>query len=153
MKHKKLLWFVLLVIVSFLILFSIPSVTVYEAHNTLEVEVEPEVPTAQAEEVEVPSKPQVPELYPTLKRICSCESTGQPDREPQQFNADGSVKRGKINPLDTGMCQINLHYHEEAATKMGLDLETSYGNATYANWLFDREGSTPWNWSRSCWAE
>lgn len=149
MKQNKKILFAFLILCTFITVYSIPSVTVYEK---VEVETVAEIPTAFAEE-SVQSEPQVPPLYPTLKRICSCESTGQPDREPQQFNADGSVKRGVINPLDTGMCQINLYYHEEAATKMGLDLETEYGNAVYANWLFDNEGSTPWNWSRSCWAE
>lgn len=96
-------------------------------------------------------KPQVPALYPTLKRICSCESTGRPDNEPRQFDSDGNVLRGIINPLDTGMCQINLKYHEATAIRMGLDLETAYGNASYANWLFDTQGATPWEWSRSCW--
>lgn len=99
------------------------------------------------------AKIQVPMLYPTLKKICTCES-GQGTGEPQQFNIKtGEVLRGEINPLDTGMCQINLKYHQASAEKMGLDLETEYGNAMYANWLFDTQGSQPWDWSRSCWSK
>lgn len=93
----------------------------------------------------------ISELEPTLKRICSCESNGHPNGEPRQFNADGTVLKGKINPLDTGMCQINLKYHESTAMKMGLDLFTAEGNFAYATWLFETQGTTPWNWSRSCW--
>jgi hypothetical protein len=143
MKNKIIIvfvsWFAIVIV------FSIPSTTTYERPQ--------DVPAPIIKELEAPiePKPQVPPLYPTLKRICSCESTGRPDNEPQQFNADGSVIRGKINPLDTGMCQINKYYHEESAEKMGLDLETEYGNAVYANWLFDTQGATPWEWSRSCW--
>ncbi len=92
-----------------------------------------------------------PQLDPTLKRICSCESTGKPYNEPKQFNADGSVVRGKINNLDVGMCQINLKYHEATAKRLGYDLFTEYGNASYATWLFETQGTTPWNWSKSCW--
>lgn len=90
-------------------------------------------------------------VSPILKRICSCESTGQPNNEPQQFTADGAVTKGKINPLDTGACQINLKYHEATAKKLGYDLFTEEGNIAYANYLYTKEGSTPWNWSRGCW--
>ncbi len=92
-----------------------------------------------------------PELDPTLKRICSCESNGHPNGEPRQFNQDGSVVTGKINPLDTGMCQINLKYHQATAERLGYDLFTEYGNASYATYLFETQGTTPWNWSKSCW--
>lgn len=94
-----------------------------------------------------------PVLNPTLKKICSCESNGHAYGEPKQFNSDGSVLRGKINPLDTGMCQINLKYHQATAERMGYDLFTEYGNASYATWLFDTQGSVPWNWSKSCWSQ
>lgn len=92
-----------------------------------------------------------PELPPTLKRICSCESNGNPNGEPKQFNSDGTVVKGKINPLDTGMCQINLKYHQATAERLDYDLFTEYGNASYAIYLYETQGTTPWNWSRSCW--
>lgn len=135
-----------------LIAFFVPQIpsTTTVVNNT-----QPEAKLAQINPVEEPKelpKPQVPELYPTLKRICSCESTGKPYNEPQHYEADGvTVRYGRVNPRDTGMCQINLDYHQASAEAMGLDLFTPYGNATYANILFDQQGSTPWNWSRSCW--
>lgn len=150
MKHKnKIVAGVAMAYVVFLGVASIPSVTTYEK---IEVpEVKPVVYVQLEVEKPLEIKRQVPSLYPTLKRICSCESTGSPDNEPQQFNADGTVLRGKINPLDTGMCQLNSYYHDANAKSMGLDIETEYGNAVYANWLFETQGSTPWAWSKSCW--
>jgi hypothetical protein len=92
-------------------------------------------------------------LRPALVPICSCESAGRPDATPRQFNADGTVVKGKINPQDIGMCQINLKYHLSDATKMGLDLYTEQGNIKYANHLYDTQGTKPWNWSKKCWAK
>lgn len=101
-----------------------------------------------------PVEPVKVELNPALKRVCSCESNGRPDREPRHFEDDGvTVRKGKINPLDTGMCQINLKYHEASAAKMSLDLFKEQDNIKYANWLYKNEGLTPWNWSKQCWAE
>lgn len=90
-------------------------------------------------------------VSPLLKRICSCESMQGPNGTPQQFNADGTVIYGKVNPQDTGACQINLTYHKAEAERLGFDLLTWDGNVGFANWLYTQEGSTPWNWSKSCW--
>lgn len=91
------------------------------------------------------------ELYPELVRICSCESTGSPNNTPRQFDDKGNVVIGKINKLDTGMCQINLHYHGERAKKLNIDLFTEAGNIKYANMLYKEQGSKPWDWSKKCW--
>lgn len=100
---------------------------------------------------EEPPKPPVV-LNPALVPICSCESRQGKKGVPTHYEADGvTVLRGRENPDDVGMCQINLHYHKETATKMDLDLFKREDNITYANWLYEKEGSTPWNWSRSCW--
>lgn len=119
-------------------------------NTTVYTQTQPEVILAQPDPIEPPLL-EVPELYPALKRICSCESNGNPNGEPRQFNVDGSVLRGRINPADVGMCQINLKYHEAQAKSMNLDLFTAYGNATYANWLYEQDGDKPWNWSKKCW--
>lgn len=111
---------------------------IQEVEVMLEVQPEPEV-------VELPT------LHPTLKRICACESMGNPNAEPRHYDKNGNVLRGVINNQDVGMCQINLFYHQKTADKMDIDLFTEAGNIEYANWLFNREGSTPWNWSRHCW--
>ena len=95
-------------------------------------------------------------LLPALVPICSCESDGKKNGNPHQFNSDGTVKRGKINPKDIGMCQINTeprNGHLAQAKKLGLDLFTEEGNIKYANWLYKREGTTPWNWSKKCWQD
>lgn len=90
------------------------------------------------------------ELHEALKPVCACESTGSKDREPVH-DINGVVIRGKINPDDIGICQINLKYHAAAAEQQGLDLFDRDDNIRYANWLYEREGLTPWNWSRHCW--
>lgn len=102
---------------------------------------------------EEPPKPQVlVQLNPALVPICSCESKQGKNGAPTHYEADGvTVLRGRENPDDVGMCQINLHYHNATAIKMGLDLFKREDNITYANWLYEKEGSTPWNWSRKCW--
>jgi hypothetical protein len=91
------------------------------------------------------------ELTKELKPICACESAGSKTKEPTQYDTDGSVLRGKINKNDIGMCQINLIFHDKKAKEMGLDLFKEQDNIKYANWLFEKEGSTPWNWSKNCW--
>ena len=82
---------------------------------------------------------------PILADIAKCES------EFRQFNTDGSVLRGRVNKSDVGLLQINEAYHEEKAVELGLDLETVDGNLAYAKYLYDKEGTTPWNASKKCW--
>lgn len=89
--------------------------------------------------------------YPELKRICACESVGNPNAEPIQFNKEGTVLRGVINKADTGMCQLNTKYHLATAQKLGLDIFTAEGNKGYAEWLYEQEGNLPWHWSKHCW--
>ena len=80
-----------------------------------------------------------------LLRIGSCESsTGH-------FEPDGTVVRGRENPLDVGKYQINLFYHEESASEMGLDLFDEADNEKYAVFLYKTQGTDPWNASRACW--
>ncbi len=106
---------------------------------------------ALIEESEPPSTPvAVPVPKPAddiLKKIAWCESKNR------QFNADGSVHMGEINPQDTGKYQINEHYHLEASKALGMDIYTLAGNTAYANYLFKTQGTTPWNWSKGCWSD
>ena len=92
-------------------------------------------------------------LTGVLKTICSCESTGHPDREPIQFNADGSVLLGVINPQDIGKCQINTHYWLTEAQRLGFDIFTDLGNEKMAIWIRDNDprGIENWKWSKACW--
>jgi hypothetical protein len=82
---------------------------------------------------------------PILKRIAVCES------ENRQYNTDGTVLRGWMNPLDVGLMQINEKYHLSTATKLGLDIHTLEGNADYAKYLYKTQGVKPWIHSSHCW--
>ena len=95
----------------------------------------------------------IAQLRPELVPICACESTGNMNEKPTHFNPDGSVKRGKINPLDIGICQINLRWNGDTAARMGMDLFKESDNIRFANWLYGQKGSAPWNWSKSCWSK
>jgi len=145
------------------LLFSEPSVAVVSRETIAVVqEVNPATTTPQegklaTTEESKPSKNDTStstKLNPALQPVCACESTGSRFGTPRQYNADGTVLRGKINPNDIGMCQINTeprNGHLEASISLGLDIFTTEGNIAYANWLYEQSGLTPWNWSRSCW--
>jgi len=84
---------------------------------------------------------------PIMVDIARCESRFR------QFDADGNVLRGKVNTGDIGLMQINEGYHAETAEKLGIDINTIEGNAAYARWLYDREGTDPWVSSSKCWGK
>lgn len=84
----------------------------------------------------------VPEI---LRKIAHCESGNR------QFDDNGNVIRGRENPKDIGTYQINLFYHQEVAEKLGYDLFTEEGNKGYAIWLYNKQGTNPWFWSKKCW--
>jgi hypothetical protein len=79
---------------------------------------------------------------PVMSDIASCESRFR------QFNLDGSVYRGRANPHDIGLLQINETYHLEEATKLGMDIYTLDGNVAFAKVLYERNGTRDWNWSK-----
>lgn len=80
-----------------------------------------------------------------MSSVARCESGYR------QYNADGTVLRGKVNPDDVGVFQINEHYHLADSQKMGVDIHTTEGNIKYAKHLYDTQGTRPWNWSKGCW--
>lgn len=84
---------------------------------------------------------------PIMIAIARCESRFR------QYDKDGSVFRGKINNKDVGIMQVNEYYHLETAQKLGLDLHTLEGNVAYARYLYEKEGTTPWNSSAPCWGK
>lgn len=84
---------------------------------------------------------------PVLARIAWCES------KFEHTEADGSVLRGKVTPADVGVMQINEYYHGKTAKILDIDLHSLDGNLAYARYLYEREGTTPWNASRHCWAD
>jgi hypothetical protein len=97
---------------------------------------------------ETPSiAPELPQLAPILKRIASCESG---DR---QFNPNGTVLRGVINPHDLGRFQINELIWGARAKELGHDLYSDAGNRAMALWIYAKYGVEPWGWSKFCWSK
>ncbi len=78
-------------------------------------------------------------------KIASCESG------LTQFNSDGSVFRGRQNPQDVGIFQINEYYHLKRSQELGLNIYTREGNIEFAMILLSTTGTSPWNWSKACW--
>jgi hypothetical protein len=85
-------------------------------------------------------------LPPVLQRIAQCESHGQ------HWTKDGKVTRGKRNPHDLGLFQINTVVWQQKAEALGYDLRTPEGNAQMARYLFAHYGSVPWQSSAACWS-
>lgn len=83
--------------------------------------------------------------YSILEKIALCESGNR------QFDADGNIVRGKLNPNDIGKYQISIHYWQLKANELGFDIFTEEGNEKMARWIFDHYGTSPWNWSKNCW--
>ncbi|HVV39166.1 MAG TPA: hypothetical protein VHD31_02465 [Candidatus Paceibacterota bacterium] len=84
---------------------------------------------------------------PILAEIASCES------QFRQFGKDGQVVR---NPTSSavGLFQIMSSIHSSFADeKLGLDINTLQGNAAYARYLYQKEGTKPWNASKACWSK
>ena len=89
-------------------------------------------------------------LPPELRRVCACESVGDPLAEPQHYNSDGGVLRGIINPQDIGQCQISEIYWLDVANKLGYNIYTQNGNAIMAIYIYENYGAKPWQWSLPC---
>ena len=85
------------------------------------------------------------ELPAILDKIAFCESS---DR---QFDADGGVIRGVVNPADVGRYQINTYHWGVEAKKRGFDLHTEEGNEAMALYLYQKFGTKPWKSSQKCW--
>lgn len=83
---------------------------------------------------------------PVMIQIARCESTFR------HTLADGTTLRGKRDPADTGVMQINMRYHGDKAEELGLDLTDMYDNMEYARDLYNRQGTKPWNASAPCWS-
>jgi transaldolase len=84
---------------------------------------------------------------PLLIDIARCESAFR------QYDASGNILRGKVNPADIGVMQINEDYHLQKAESMGYDIRTTAGNVAYAKYLYDTQGAAPWTASAACWTK
>jgi hypothetical protein len=84
---------------------------------------------------------------PIMAEIAKCES------QFRQFGKDGKVIQ---NPTSSavGLFQIMSSIHADFADdKLGLDVYSLQGNAAYARYIYDREGTRPWNASKTCWSK
>jgi hypothetical protein len=99
-------------------------------------------PSTAYAEAPIPVQVEIPAI---LKEIGRCESGNR------QFEDDGSVLRGKVNPKDVGKFQINEYWHLETSKKMGIDIHTEEGNTVYALYLLKTQGTKPWDASAYCW--
>jgi len=82
----------------------------------------------------------------TMLRIANCEGKAQ-------FNPDGSVLRGRINPKDVGIFQVNERWHLVDSKKLGMNIYTVEGNIEYSMWLASKQGLKPWSASKNCWTQ
>ncbi|MCF7815684.1 MAG: hypothetical protein K9M10_01360 [Candidatus Pacebacteria bacterium] len=83
---------------------------------------------------------------PVMIQIARCESTFRHTID------DGTILRGRVDPADTGVMQINTRYHGTKAMELGLDLTNMYDNMEFARDLYLRQGTKPWNASAPCWS-
>ncbi len=132
---KKILKITLIAAVALAVAFAWPTQVVIAPVQAVEII---EIPTSTLPVILRDGSPQNP-------TIPWCESRNQ------QFNADGTIKRGVINPQDIGKYQINLTHHGARARELGIDLYTEEGNTLFAILLYNESGTTPWNWSKRCW--
>lgn len=81
-----------------------------------------------------------------LVDIARCESNYR------QFDQDGMIVRGRVDPADIGIMQINERYQGATAKKLGMDIYTVEGNVAYARHLYEEQGLKPWKASSKCWS-
>lgn len=82
---------------------------------------------------------------PVLVDIARCESNFT------HLNPDGSILRGRKNPRDVGIMQINQDWHDARSIKLGFNIMNLEDNMAYAKYLYDHEGPQPWKSSSDCW--
>lgn len=129
-----------------------PSAT---ASETFEVKVEPRYKQVKSEDYQPISNSKNVEQFvedyfadiPIMTKIARCESRNR------HLDRSGNVLKGEKTPLDRGVMQINLYYHEETARKLGLDLHDIDDNVAYARYLYEKYGAKPWMSSSSCWSK
>lgn len=84
---------------------------------------------------------------PIMIDIARCESRFR------QYDSKGAVLK---NPTSSamGVFQVMASIHANAAkTNLGLDIYSLEGNVDYARYLYERQGTTPWNDSKGCWGK
>lgn len=84
---------------------------------------------------------------PVMAEVSRCES------HFRQYDKNGDTFRGKVNPKDVGVMQINEYYHLKRAQKLGYDIYTVEGNLAYGRLLYTEQGTQPWISSSPCWSK
>jgi hypothetical protein len=84
---------------------------------------------------------------PIMIAIAACESSYR------QFQGNGEVLHGHVNPDDTGLFQISRTYWLDTANQLGYDIDTVAGNIAMARYIYEKQGTTPWDASKSCWGK
>ena len=84
---------------------------------------------------------------PVMIEIARCESRFR------QFDGAGKVLKNP-NSSAMGAFQIMASIHAGSAAKnLGLNIYTLEGNAAYARYLYERNGTRDWNASKYCWGK
>ncbi len=87
---------------------------------------------------------------PVMIEIAKCESRFR------QFDKEGQVLKNAAGSSAVGIFQIMSSIHDSYADKLGLDIYTVQGNAAYARYLYDTQGTKPWEAdlkSKGCWGK
>ena len=84
-------------------------------------------------------------LPPIFVSIAKCEGWPHWDKKT------GEVIKGKVNPLDIGLLQINLTHNGEKAKQLGYDVFSLEGNLLMAKYLYEKNGLSDWRHSKYCW--
>lgn len=85
---------------------------------------------------------------PIMIEIAKCES------QFRQYGRDGQVLKNSEGSSAIGLFQIMSSIHADFADdKLGLDVYSLQGNAAYARYIFDRQGTRPWDASKACWSK
>ncbi len=85
---------------------------------------------------------------PIMIEIAKCES------QFRQYGKDGQVLKNSQGSSAIGLFQIMSSIHADFADdKLGLDVYSLQGNAAYARYLFDKQGTRPWDASKACWGK
>ena len=134
----------------------LPAVTATESTTEIQAEIqmitekeirsEDYMPLSDSKNVERFVKDYFADI-PLMAKIAYCESRNR------HYDSRGQVLKGEVTPLDRGVMQINLYYHEETAQKLGLDLHDIEDNVAYARYLYEKEGAKPWMSSSKCWTK
>ena len=82
---------------------------------------------------------------PEMIEIARCESGFR------QYQADGSPLWGGLGNGMVGVFQVYKQIHAHQARSLGYDLRTLAGNLGYARYLYELQGTSPWNSSAQCW--